>query len=73
MQIAVGSIIAGKYQIERPLARGGMGSVWVARHVKLGSRLAVKFLDPRFAATPSFIERFEREARAAAASDGLAS
>ncbi len=67
MQIAVGTIIAGKYELERPLARGGMGSVWVARHVKLGSRLAVKFLDPRFASAPAFIDRFEREARAAAA------
>ena len=67
MQVVVGAVIAGKYQLETPLARGGMGSVWVARHVKLGSRLAVKFLDPRFAASPAFIERFEREARAAAA------
>lgn len=66
MQIAVGTIIAGKYQLERPLARGGMGSVWVARHVKLGTSLAVKFLDARFATTPAFIDRFEREARAAA-------
>lgn len=54
--IAVGTIIAGKYQLEAPLARGGMGSVWVARHVKLASRLAVKFLDPRFADAPAFIK-----------------
>ncbi|MEZ4306623.1 MAG: serine/threonine-protein kinase [Polyangiaceae bacterium] len=66
MRIATGVIIAGKYELESPLARGGMGAVWVARHTKLGSRLAVKFLDPSFAATPSFIDRFEREARAAA-------
>ncbi len=65
MRIAVGTVVA-KYQLEQPLARGGMGSVWVARHVKLGTPLAVKFLDPRFAAAPAFIERFEREARAAA-------
>jgi eukaryotic-like serine/threonine-protein kinase len=67
MEIAAGAVIAGKYELERPLARGGMGAVWVARHVKLGSRLAVKFLDPRFASAPAFIDRFEREARAAAA------
>lgn len=68
MLVAAGAVIAGKYRLERPLARGGMGSVWVARHVKLGSSLAVKFLDPRLASSPAYLDRFEREARAAATS-----
>ncbi len=33
--IAEGQVIAGKYRLERPLARGGMGSVWVVRHLPL--------------------------------------
>ena len=45
VQVEPGITVGGKYQVERPLARGGMGSVWVARHVKLGSSVAIKFLD----------------------------
>ena len=67
MRIEAGTIIAGKYRLEAPLARGGMGAVWIARHVKLGSQLAVKFLDPQLAASSTFVARFEQEARAAAA------
>jgi serine/threonine-protein kinase len=66
MQLAPGAVFGGKYQIERALARGGMGSVWVARHVQLGSTVAVKFLDAGFAASPAHRARFEREARASA-------
>jgi hypothetical protein len=36
-----GQMIASRYRLERPLARGGMGSVWIARHVQLGSLAAV--------------------------------
>ncbi len=61
-----GAIIAKKYRLEAPLARGGMGAVWTARHVALGHAVAVKFLDPRLAGSSSFVARFEREARAAA-------
>ena len=66
MLLAPGTVIGGKYRIERALARGGMGSVWVARHVQLGSEVALKFLDPSFAASAAHRTRFEREARAAA-------
>ncbi|WP_438000335.1 protein kinase [Sorangium sp. So ce185] len=66
MHIAPGSVIGGKYRIERPLSQGGMGSVWVARHVTLGSPVAVKLMAPELAAVPSFVARFEREARIAA-------
>ncbi|WP_437667190.1 protein kinase domain-containing protein [Sorangium sp. So ce1182] len=66
MHIAPGSIVGGKYRIERPLSQGGMGSVWVARHATLGSPVAVKFMAPTLAAVPSFVARFEREARIAA-------
>ncbi len=66
MQIAPGVTIGGKYQVEKPLARGGMGAVWVARHIKLGSPVAIKFLDAHLAAAPALVARFEREARSAA-------
>ena len=66
MQLAPGALIGGKYRIERPLAKGGMGSVWVARHEQLGSTVAIKFLDASFAASAAHRARFEREARAAA-------
>jgi serine/threonine-protein kinase len=48
------------------IGRGGMGSVWKARHLRLGRTVAVKFLAPELAAQPDFAKRFEREARALA-------
>jgi serine/threonine protein kinase len=66
ISIRKGTIIAGKYRIEEPLARGGMGSIWVARHIQLDVLVAVKFIDPDFAATAEGRLRFEREARSAA-------
>jgi serine/threonine protein kinase len=65
--LAEGHLIAGKYRLERPLSQGGMGSVWVARHVDLGMPVAVKLMDPLVAARADGRQRFAREARAAAA------
>lgn len=58
-------VIAGKFCLERELAAGGMGSVWVGRHLDLDIDVAVKFMDPS-CATPEGRIRFEREAKAAA-------
>ncbi len=66
MIIEEGSVFAGRYRLERALARGGMGSVWVAQHTQLDVQLAVKFMDPTFAASGDARARFEREAKAAA-------
>jgi serine/threonine-protein kinase len=63
-RVREGTVIAAKYRIERSLARGGMGSIWVARHLQLDMPVAVKFMDGQFAATPDGRARFEREARA---------
>lgn len=42
--LAPGIVVAGKYSLTRPLARGAMGEVWIASHRTLGNEVAVKFL-----------------------------
>ena len=61
-----GTIIAGRYKLERPLARGGMGSVWVARHLQLDVTIALKFMAPEYASSTEARARFEQEAKASA-------
>jgi len=61
-----GTLIAGKYRVERMLGEGGMGIVLEATHAKLGQRVAVKMLRPEVAARTDVIARFQREARIAA-------
>ncbi len=51
----------GPYKLLRELGRGGMGSVYLARHVNLQRTLAIKVLPPEFANSPDRIERFRRE------------
>jgi eukaryotic-like serine/threonine-protein kinase len=61
-----GLVVAGRYRLEQPLASGGMGSVWVATHLGLDARVAIKFMSEEIAASSSGRARFEREAKAAA-------
>jgi serine/threonine protein kinase len=63
---APGALLGGKYRLERALAAGGMGSVWVARHERLDALVAVKVLSGAIGLEPSSIARFEREAKACA-------
>ena len=65
-----GRVIASRYRLERPLAQGGMGSVWVARHLQLDSTLAIKFIEAQLAQLPEARGRFEREAKVAAQLQG---
>src|SRR3989475_404450 len=60
---------AGEYEIERELARGGMGVVYLATEIQLRRRVAIKVLPPTLTFGASAIERFRREARTAAALD----
>ena len=64
--IRLGRVIASRYRLEAPLAQGGMGSVWKARHLQLDTLLAVKFINLDQRATAGGRARFEREAKAAA-------
>ncbi len=65
IDLVPGAVIAGKYRLEREIGRGGMGSVWSARHLQLDTLVALKFVDPGSAAADAHL-RFEREAKAAA-------
>jgi serine/threonine protein kinase len=51
------------YLVERELGKGGMGLVFLGRHVRLGRLVAIKELPPTFATDPSVRERFSTEAR----------
>ena len=59
--------LGGRYLIDRQVGIGGMGTVFSATDERLGRRVAVKLLKEELASDPRFIERFRREARAAAA------
>lgn len=60
-------LLDGRYQLVRELGAGGMGRVYLAEDEVLHRRVAVKLLQPHYAADPRFVERLRREARAAAA------
>jgi len=56
----------GKYEIQAEIGRGGMGAVYQAYDPVLDRRVAIKVLAPHLVWEPAFVERFMREARAAA-------
>jgi serine/threonine protein kinase/Flp pilus assembly protein TadD len=58
----VGSVIAERYHVLKRLGAGGMGRVYLAEHVKMGRRCALKVLHPAMAGDPDAIVRFNREA-----------
>jgi tRNA A-37 threonylcarbamoyl transferase component Bud32 len=62
----LGRVLAG-YRIEERIGRGGMGLVYRGEHLKLRRRAAIKIIAPELADTEGFHERFNREARMAAA------
>ncbi|HEX8493330.1 MAG TPA: serine/threonine-protein kinase [Pyrinomonadaceae bacterium] len=59
-------LIAEKYRLDQILGRGGMGAVYAGTHLDLERPVAVKLLLPDFTADADALERFRREARAAA-------
>jgi serine/threonine-protein kinase len=59
-------MLSGRYQIQEEIGRGGMARVYRAADTVLGRTVAVKVLNEDSAGDPAFVERFRREARAAA-------
>jgi len=61
----VGSVLDGQYKIETVLGKGGMGAVYLARHILLGDRVAIKVLPPEMRSNTEWLRRFQREGQAA--------
>jgi eukaryotic-like serine/threonine-protein kinase len=64
--LATGTMIDGRYKVISRLGAGGMADVFCAEDQQLGRKVALKLLHRRFAEDPGFVERFRREAQAAA-------
>jgi eukaryotic-like serine/threonine-protein kinase len=63
----IGSVIGGRYRLRGRLAAGGMGEIWKAEHLTLGTTAAVKLVDTADRDNPhEILARFQLEARAAA-------
>jgi serine/threonine-protein kinase len=58
----IGQVLADRYRVLRSIGEGGMGRVYLAEHVKMGRKSAVKVMSPSLAPTPEAISRFNREA-----------
>src|SRR3954469_9715690 len=67
-QVEIGSVFAG-HRIEAVAGRGGMGVVYVATHLALNRRVALKLIAPELGADESFRERFKQESMTAASID----
>jgi serine/threonine-protein kinase len=61
----VNTVLDGQYQIESMLGKGGMGAVFLARHILLGDRVAIKVLPPEMRNNAEWLRRFRREGQAA--------
>ena len=66
VEIREGSVIDDRYRVLRRIGSGGMADVWLAEDTHLQRRVALKVLHHRFAQDHEFVERFRREAEAAA-------
>jgi len=60
------TMVDGRYRVVSRLGSGGMADVFLAEDQQLGRKVALKLLHRRFAEDPDFVERFRREAQAAA-------
>jgi len=65
-EVSEGSVVDGRYRVLHRLGSGGMADVWLAEDGHLQRQVALKVLHKRFAQDREFVERFRREAEAAA-------
>jgi serine/threonine protein kinase len=61
----LGQTLAGKYLVEKLIKRGGMGAVYVGKHILMDKTVAIKVLHPALALDDDVVRRFSREAKAA--------
>lgn len=62
--LRAGTVLAGRYEIQRMIGEGGMGEVYLARHKGIDKLVAIKLLAPDRARRPKTISRFIQEAKA---------
>src|SRR5277367_4141525 len=67
--LSVGTVLVGKYRLERVLGEGGMGVVYAAHHLLLDRPVALKLLAPEAVQNPEAVARFLNEARNSARID----
>ena len=61
----IGKLIQGRYRVLDRIGEGGMGVVYVAEHVEIEKKVALKMLRDDFSKRPEVVERFRQEARSA--------
>ena len=61
----IGKVIQGRYKVQAQIGEGGMGVVYVAEHVEIEKRVALKVLRDDFSKRPEVVARFRQEARSA--------
>lgn len=67
LTMSEGLVLSGRFRLIEKIDSGGMGSVWRAEDLELEAEAAVKLIEPELLNTPEALERFQREAKAAAA------
>ncbi|MBL8149829.1 MAG: SUMF1/EgtB/PvdO family nonheme iron enzyme [Blastocatellia bacterium] len=65
LESMIGKTLDGQYEIEALLGKGGMGTVYRARHILLGDQVAIKLLPPSLSGNSESLRRFLREGQAA--------